>query len=539
MKNSSPEYGSVVVINEATVVDPNESWVHAHVIGGEDYDKSSTKTEEEVTLQPKSSQMHSQATYRDLPFTILFVLHLGVISFLALACGSFPENIFDSIDGNSLAQAEQLLKVLGSIIVPCIIVSFFSTYFVTAVIALRHPMASVRISLYFSVITNASLMCVLCVSYPSVWTLLLAVAVLAYSIWYVSVIQPFIPFAAAILKLGLAGITANWGMYIVTMFLSALWCLWIAIWIYVANGIGFFSDISAIMQQNVQITYEQNGQTYYSYYGADVTKEITTVFLMLVSLYWISTILTNITQTTVAGVIGTWAFGRTNTDTSSCSNTPVMQSLHRSCTTSFGSICFGSLLNAVVIAIRVMLNWASDRSRESGENQAAALLYCVLKCIVLLFEDILEYFNQWAYIFVGLYGTTYLQSGKSVLELFTARGCSAIISDGLSTYFMNAVVMTVGFGCGALAVVGTSISASALNPWVAFWTCFVAATIISGIMMNAVQGAVKAVMVCYFDHPGKMFQNHPEETNALANGIALVFPSAIEFDFPTASSTTV
>lgn len=286
MKNSSPEYGSVVVVNEATIVDPNESWVQAHVILGEDYDKSSTKTEEEVSLQqPKTSQIHSQALYRDLPFTILFILHLGVISFLALACGSFPKNTFDSIDGKSLSQSEHFLKELGYIIVPCTVVSFIFTYFVTGVIALRYPKESVRLSLYFSVTSNAALMCILCLSYPSVWTLLLAIGTIAYSIWYVFAVQPFIPFAAATLKLGLAGITANWGMYIVTIFLSALWCLWIAIWLYVANGIGFFSDVSAIMEQSGQSTYEQNGQTYYSYYGADSSKEITTIFLMLVTLY--------------------------------------------------------------------------------------------------------------------------------------------------------------------------------------------------------------------------------------------------------------
>eukprot|EP01083_Nonionella_stella_P101000 285731_1 len=99
--------------------------------------------------------------------------------------------------------------------------------------------------------------------------------------------------------------------------------------------------------------------------------------------------------------------------------------------------------------------------------------------------------------------------------------------------------MSVGLGCGTLAFVGTSLIGSSLNPWVVFWTCFVAAIITSGNIMYAVQGAVKAVMVCYFDHPGKMFQNHPEETKALADVIALVFPSAIEFDFPTASSITV
>ncbi len=46
-------------------------------------------------------------------------------------------------------------------------------------------------------------------------------------------------------------------------------------------------------------------------------------------------------------------------------------------------------------------------------------------------------------------------------------------------------------------------------------------------MMSIVQGAVKAVIVCYVDHPQKLHENHPEETIELGKAIELAFPTIL------------
>jgi len=55
--------------------------------------------------------------------------------------------------------------------------------------------------------------------------------------------------------------------------------------------------------------------------------------------------------------------------------------------------------------------------------------------------------------------------------------------------------------------------------------------IISSTMANTIQGAVKGVIVCYADHPGKMYENHPREVKELSDAIALVFPEVQVFAF--------
>lgn len=61
--------------------------------------------------------------------------------------------------------------------------------------------------------------------------------------------------------------------------------------------------------------------------------------------------------------------------------------------------------------------------------------------------------------------------------------------------------------------------------------------IFSSIMASTLQGAVKAVLICYVDHPGKMLEMHPEDTKALGNAISLVFPDVRDFRFIEANVT--
>ena len=60
---------------------------------------------------------------------------------------------------------------------------------------------------------------------------------------------------------------------------------------------------------------------------------------------------------------------------------------------------------------------------------------------------------------------------------------------------------------------------------------FFIGVIFSSIMASTLQGAVKGVLICYVDHPGKMHEIHPNDTKVLVDAIALVFPNVREFRF--------
>jgi branched-subunit amino acid permease len=120
-------------------------------------------------------------------------------------------------------------------------------------------------------------------------------------------------------------------------------------------------------------------------------------------------------------------------------------------TTSFGSICFGSLLVAIVQALRALANQA----RAEGD---AGILACIAECILACLASILEYFNKWAFVYVGLYGYSYLEAGKNVMTLFQNRGWEAIVADDLvgNTMFLVSVIVGGLTGCVGLVVAASS-----------------------------------------------------------------------------------
>jgi Plasma-membrane choline transporter len=117
--------------------------------------------------------------------------------------------------------------------------------------------------------------------------------------------------------------------------------------------------------------------------------------------------LQNLIQITVAGVIGTWCYARDEAD--HCCSFAIWSSLYRSLTYSFGSVCLGSLLQALVRLFRVIVEHARDqRDRNDSCEGCGSLLLCVLECIASLLEDLIYIFNQYAYIYAGIYGTSYV-----------------------------------------------------------------------------------------------------------------------------------
>jgi hypothetical protein len=121
-------------------------------------------------------------------------------------------------------------------------------------------------------------------------------------------------------------------------------------------------------------------------------------------------------------------------------------SLASALTTSFGSICLGSLIVAIVQTLRAF----ATAARSNGDS---VLLACIAQCILVCIERCLEYFNKWAFIYVGLYGYSYLEAGKNVITLFQNRGWDAIIADDLIGNVLFLVSIIVGAITGVVGII--------------------------------------------------------------------------------------
>jgi len=179
-----------------------------------------------------------------------------------------------------------------------------------------------------------------------------------------------IPFATANLKTGTSAIRANAGIILMAYVFPVFAAGWTILWSLAVTGI----------QDTLITCSEVEGETVCT----DPNYGIW--FVLFVSFFFTHQVLQNCVHCAVSGVVGSWWF---TPSANGCCSSAVLGSFVRTMTTSFGSICFGSLLVAIIQAIRQL----AEQARQNDE--IGQTLACCIDCILGCLESLLEYFNKW------------------------------------------------------------------------------------------------------------------------------------------------
>ena len=307
--------------------------------------------------------------------------------------------------------------------------------------------------------------------------------------WYAKKVKNRIPYAASNLKCSISVLQNNLGLGLVAMGsmigLVGYLSTWLLAFIFTIN-------LDAMRDNN-------SVDNDLSPLGGFVA------LMFLLSFYWTHEVLRNIVRTTVSGVVGTWWFAPAEA-TSFCSP-GVRESAIRASTYSLGSIAFGSLIVAVLQLIRNTL-------RNAQNDRNGGILRCIAACILSYIEALVEYFNKWAYVYVGLYGYSYIEAGKRVMNLFRSRGWNIIIADNLANRLLGIMSLTIGILTGLCTLFVSFLvdEFESKQGWLGlgFFIGFVIGILLSGIFMGLLSSAVDSVIVCYAEAPQEFNETHPE-----------------------------
>lgn len=396
--------------------------------------------------------------FQDVAFSILFFLHLAVIIFLGFMYGQ------STVTQNSYGNGGDLLLVVSLCGLVAMGLSSISLAFM-----MKFPRILVKCALIFTIGISLAFAILLTIS-GQILMACLGWLNFAVSICYAWAVWNRIAFAAANLVTALTAVQANIGITIVAYLFTIIGFAWSLYWSIAANG-----TMSALGQNSM--------------------------FLFLVSYYWVHQVLFNTVHVTTTGVVGTWWFSPM--EASSCCSSAVSSSFTRATTYSFGSICFGSLLVAIVQALRTLL----DISRSQEDSEGGAILVCLLQCLLGCVEGIIEELNKWAYVYVGLYGYSYLEAGRNVMILFQQRGWTSIIADSMVENVLCMTSVGIGLLTGLVGIIVEGVAGFIIGLLVGF--------VLSSILMSVVSSAVNTVIVCFAEAPSEFQRNHPELSNEM------------------------
>jgi hypothetical protein len=234
----------------------------------------------------------------------------------------------------------------------------------------------------------------------------------------------------------------------------------------------------------------------------------------------------NVLHVTIAGIVGTWWFAPQ--EASSMWSPAIQDSFRRATSTSFGSICMGSLLVAIIQALKSL----ASSARRHGNN---TLLVCIVECVLYYIAKFADYFNKWAFIYVGLYGYDYVTAGRKVITLFQERGWTTIISDNLVARVLVLVCMAIGAVTGLVgmllhSVTGWATASLGEDANVAvFFICFLIGISLSTITLGVVYSATNTVIVLFAEAPLEFETNHPRLCQNMMQAWRQVYPNECGF----------
>jgi len=265
--------------------------------------------------------------------------------------------------------------------------------------------------------------------------------------------------------------------------------------------------------------------------GADGTESCSTqvnggsyplLIYALFCFYWGSQVIMNVVHTTVAGVFGTFYFLYGTPQMPSGS--PTWPALRRSCTTSLGSICFGSLIIAILKTLRTLANVASDQS-----DGILAFVACIIMCILSCIENMVEYFNFYAFTQVAVYGKPYCQAAKDTWTMIKDRGIEAIINDnlignvlGIGSFLVGLLAALVGYIY--IITAAHNLVSDTGSMIIMLLACFFIGLSLMGTAGSVIHSGTATTFVCLGEDPAALARNQP----ALFEKIRQTWPEVVQ-----------
>ncbi|KGG50476.1 hypothetical protein DI09_6p600 [Mitosporidium daphniae] len=237
--------------------------------------------------------------------------------------------------------------------------------------------------------------------------------------------------------------------------------------------------------------------------GAASQKVLSPGLLMMcfsfstLSLFWTCQVLMNVLHVTISGVFASFYL------TGGKYSSPISKCLQRALTTSFGSICFGSLIVAAIQTIRFMV-----RSLKDEKSVVGAIADCILGCI----ENLASYFNFFAYTELAIYGRSFVSSAKDCWSLIRRSGVELIVNDVLSgvVLTLGMLAVTVGgslYGKFLVSIVLYKLTQSAAEIYI-----FITALefLLSYAMLaEMIRSGINTSIVCFCEEPRGVQTSNP------------------------------
>jgi len=225
-------------------------------------------------------------------------------------------------------------------------------------------------------------------------------------------------------------------------------------------------------------------------------------FVAVLIFIWGAQVAYNVCHVTYCGVFGRWYYGVTQ-------GAALRKSLAVALTTSFGSICFGSFLIALIRALEAVIRQARRDAQQDG-NAVCCVILLLLECVVSCIGDILEYFSEWAYVQCAVRGASFIQAARITYSMMTCANVYFVVQDLLINSVVNLGALFSGaVGCAAGAGAGLALDgkqAAVGGGIIGLWAGLIA----GGSAVGVLSSGTKTILALWAENPEPLQRRRPE-----------------------------
>jgi len=253
-------------------------------------------------------------------------------------------------------------------------------------------------------------------------------------------------------------------------------------------------------------------------------------FFSLICLFWGSLVIGYIVHAICCGIVGTWYFGTSRKRT-------VTDAFIRAVTTSLGSLSFAGFIVAVVRALETMARQAENKNDREG-NVAAMCAFMIMRCILQMIGDILDYLNGLAIVRVAVYGESFCTAAKRTWQMVKYRGMDQLINDDLSgmpvwlgCFICYLVCVPFLFGTYYIfpGVIFVGVEGAGTK-WLIAFLFSLCALLMPISILTTIPSFVQALYVLWGDDPAALDETHPQESAMLKRAAGQYCGYQVKYD---------
>nr|CCA17362.1 conserved hypothetical protein [Albugo laibachii Nc14] len=460
--------------------------------GNQNHEHSTTRnpsgmnTSTKDVLNPNTSH---QLRYCDSLFTYLLGLNVAVVVFMAVAFG-LPNmsNLYFTIHPSASSHG---IKLFGIAILTSVLAAFIS--FLWLDILQRHALrvlsATVRLSILVCLVLGIISFYDAGIGGRAFGFINLFSSFFLF-LYYMNS-RPSMAFASSNLRLGVRILQKFPQVFYFTGKVVLVQGIWTVIWL---------GGVLGILSMLTYRLHDANASGYVA------------IFALLLSYFWTVQVCKNVVHCVVAGTVGEWWYGSSNSET-------VLRAKVRTLSSSFGSVCLGSLVVAFLSTARTFLDLFPRR----GGRQSANACLDWISGIVMHHA---QYLNKFAFCHVAIYGSSLGKAGTDTLALLRNRGWTALVNDSLISNVLSVGGLMVGLLSGGIGASWLYVTLNctetevALHPEecetfnvviLSFVICSTAAYAICSTISSVLESAVITVFICFAEDPAVFERYHPRE----------------------------